>query len=214
MEKQLFSQEDIDKNWFPDPSKFIIPNRKKEEEKIFEIFISPVTHKKNRAGGPIPKQSYQTFFFRNKEGQIITKKTKNGKEIPASSNYVKEPMNSGAVENKRQILEVIRKRGLPMPLFKHYVFIKYLYFVFPIPSSYTKQSKIEVAKGNCLMRTTKPDHDNLTKYVQDLLENLNPDKKGTPFPVIKNDGIVVGVTGNLLKMYGKKPGTYLKLYGL
>lgn len=211
MKQQLFEDKELHKNWYPNKNKIIVPNRDKDNERGYHLFIPPPKLKKNKAGGPLYKQGVQEAILHHKDGSIQTYKTKSGKIMPKSIRYTREPASSGRTIDKRAILD---QKGYNGIIFKQYVIIKEAFFVYPVPKSYSKEIKVEVAKGNIVLKTSSPDYDNSLKYIQDILQNINPDHKGIKLPLISNDAIIAGIMGTCLKCYGAVPGTYLKLFGL
>ncbi len=124
-------------------------------------------------GDPIPKKRARTF---NNHGRVVTwdsqDKLKEGCKWQVRSQYREEPLQ-GPV-----IMDVL--------------------FMMPIPKSTSKVKQRAMLNGT-YHHMVKPDVDNLTKWIGDILNGV----------VIKDDSQIVEIRAK--KIYSSKPGTYVRV---
>lgn len=124
-------------------------------------------------GDPIPKKRARTF---NNHGRVVTwdsqDKLKEGCKWQLRSQYREEPV------------------GMPV--------ILDVTFFMPIPKSTSKVKQRAMINGT-FYHMVKPDVDNLTKWIGDILNGV----------VIKDDSQIVEIHAK--KIYSTKPGTHVRI---
>ena len=200
-------------NWIP--NNIYINNDKIESSKKISLFIDAWDDPKNTKKGPLHKQSVKEQFVRynNKKLKIIT--NKNNIEFPQIIRYTPEPAASGSTHQKLEIQDKLKFTKINEPFYSKWIIIDKLYFVYPLPKNASHKEKELVKKGYYIPKLTTPDIDNLQKFLFDIFQNLNHNKKLSkklPMPFISNDGIIFKIN-DMCKGYGCRAGTYIEMKG-
>jgi len=86
--------------------------------------------------------------------------------------------------------------------FENEVIIAAITFIFEPIQSFNKAEKESINQGNFIPKTTKPDIDNLTKFLWDACNKI-----------LWTDDARISWINNTRKVYGKQPMTIIELYG-
>ena len=174
-----------------------------EGYKTLSFFLQYPTDKKNPKGNPIPKQSVRHNLIPRKNAKPIVKDGK--KYYLISDLYINSYQTAIITKTeeflKQQLVYLLnRYKFLP---FTKKVSIEAMIFYFSPLTSMKKSEKETIELGNVIMKITKPDlPDNLKKLLLDAMESI----------VFNNDSLICKET-NTAKVYGKKPGVFIKIKG-
>jgi Holliday junction resolvase RusA-like endonuclease len=149
---------------------------------------------------PIPKQSARFTVQRDKKGNVITYKDKQG-ITQVISHVHSDPKRKQYIETLRTM--AIQQLPDKFTIFSKMVDVVRVMFVYPPASYLPKKVLTSIEAGGLFPKTTTPDLvDNLVKPLYDALAGV----------VFSNDGLIWKETEKG-KFFGKPSGIYIEIQG-
>ena len=184
--------------------KSICPKNKIEtigEYKKAEMFLYYPKLKENPNGDPVAKQGDRQNII-NRANAPVLYDNSGGKYYRKSDLYIHhyQPALITKTSESLSMQAKLLMRGTEM-FMKDVVFEEIIYQFSPL-KSFTKTQMSQINNGIELIKTTKPDVDNLSKLLMDSLSKI----------VFTDDNIIWKIN-NIRKIYSIIPGVLIKLVG-